>query len=105
MSEITGAWNLRENVIGIYSQTIYGKAGDWVDVIGDYNEIVIVRAEGGARFLVEKTNLSQDDLPAPVENTIKKFETPAKPVKHKKKAANAPVAKPAPTAKQQEFFN
>lgn len=111
MSEITGVWKLREDVTGIYIQTVYGKAGDWVDVIGDYNDIVIVRAAGGERFPVSKTNLTQDDLPAPVEDTLKKFETPAPiPTKEpghkaaKKKAAKAPGPKPGPAVKQQDLF-
>lgn len=99
---ITGVWKLKNDVVGVLNQEIFGKAGDWVEVIADHDPVVIVRAEGGERYPVPKTNLTQGNI-LPVENTLEKLETPV-PVKHKKKAARKPVTSPAPSAKQQEFF-
>lgn len=96
MSEKTTAWKLKED-------TRFGKKGDWIDIIADHGNVVIIQGLKSNRFSINKDLLDQGELPTPVEETIKKIEAIAEnpnPIKKPK------VAKPLPlgTATQQSIF-
>lgn len=98
---MTGQCKLLEDVVSNFKGKVYGRKDEWVEVVGDYGNVVAVQSIGGERFSVNKSKLSQGDLQAPVEETIIKLEEPKlQPAKRK------PIEKPkvSDSSKQQSIF-